>query len=88
MFVSIYLLVYLFLCACVTSFHGFAPLYPWYAPYNAVLSKEASSTMFLVFGMTRPEFETRSAGPLAKTLINMIISIYLYIDIYLDLTVV
>ena len=33
-----------------------------------VLSKEASSTIFCVFGMTRPGIELRSLGPLANTL--------------------
>ena len=33
-----------------------------------VLSKEASSTIFWVFGMTRPGIELRSPGPLANTL--------------------
>ena len=37
-------------------------------PYNAVLSKAASSTSFWVFGMTRPGIEPRSPGPLANTL--------------------
>ena len=34
-----------------------------------VLSKEVASTIFWVFGMTRPEIETRSPGPLANTLL-------------------
>ena len=33
-----------------------------------MLSKEASSTIFWVFGMTRPGIEPRSPGPLANTL--------------------
>ena len=33
-----------------------------------MLSKEASSTIFWVFGMTRPGIERRSPGPLANTL--------------------
>ena len=33
-----------------------------------MLSKEASSTIFWVFGMTRPGIELRSSGPLANTL--------------------
>ena len=36
--------------------------------YCWVLIKEASSTIFEVFGMTWPEIETMSPGPLAKTL--------------------
>ena len=36
--------------------------------YCWVLSKEVSSTIFKVFGMTRPEMELRSPGPLANTL--------------------
>ena len=43
--------------------------YHWSEPYYAVLSNEASSTMFWVFGMTRPEIEPRPSGPLANTLI-------------------
>ncbi len=38
------------------------------ALYCWVLSKEASSTIFKVFGMTRPGIEPRSPGPLADTL--------------------
>ena len=33
-----------------------------------MLSKEASSTIFWVFGMTRPGIEPWSPGPLANTL--------------------
>ena len=36
--------------------------------YCCVLSKEVSSTIFKVFGMTRPGIEPRSPGPLANTL--------------------
>ena len=36
--------------------------------YCWVLSKEVSSTIFKVFGMTRPGIEHRSLGPLANTL--------------------
>ena len=36
--------------------------------YCWVLSKEVSSTIFKVFGMTRPGIEPRSTGPLANTL--------------------
>ena len=52
-------------------FPWIAPLYPWSLPYIAVLSKEASSTIFWVFGMTRPGIEPRSPGPLANTLTIM-----------------
>ena len=34
------------------SFPWIVPLYLRYVPYKAVLSKEASSTIFGVFGMT------------------------------------
>ena len=34
--------------------------------YCWVLSKEVSSTIFKVFGMTQPRIEPRSPGPLAK----------------------
>ena len=34
-----------------------------------MLSKEVSSTIFKVFGMTRPGIEPRSPGPLANTLV-------------------
>ena len=44
------------------------PLYTWYVPYIAeCLSKEASSTIFKVFDMTRPEIEPRTPGTLAKS---------------------
>ena len=46
-----------------------ASLCPWYLPYNAVLSKAASSTIFWVFGMTLPGIEPWSPGPLANTLL-------------------
>ena len=50
--------------------------FPWIAPlcllirtlYCLVLSKEVSSTIFKVFGMTRPGIEPRSPGSLAKSL--------------------
>ena len=48
------------------SFSWIAPLYSWSILYNTVLSKEESSTIFRVFGMTRPEIESRSPGPLAN----------------------
>ena len=47
------------------SFPWIALLYPWNVSYNAVLSKDASSTIFLVFGMTWAEIELRSSRPLA-----------------------
>ena len=50
------------------SFPRIAPLYPWYIPYIAVLSKEVLSTIFKVFGMTQPGIEHRSPGPSANTL--------------------
>ena len=54
------------------SFPWIAPLYPWYVPYRWVLSKEVSSTILKVFGMTRPRIEPRSPGPLANTLPTLI----------------
>ena len=45
------------------TFPWIAQLYP-YVPYNAVLSKEASSTISWVFGSTRPGMELWSPGPL------------------------
>ena len=50
------------------SFPWIAPLYPWSLPYNAVLSKVASSTIFWVFGMTQTGIEPRSPGSLANNL--------------------
>ena len=52
------------------SFPWIAPLYPQYIRtlYCRVLSKEVSSTIFKVFGMTQPGIELRSPGPLANTL--------------------
>ena len=51
------------------SFPWIAPFYSWYIPlYCWVLSKEVWSTIFEVFGMTRPGLEPRSPGPLANTL--------------------
>ena len=48
-----------------------------------MLSKEASSTIFWVFGMTRPGIEPRSPGRLANTIyIYIYIYIYMYIYIY------
>ena len=37
--------------------------------YRWVLSKKVSSTIFKVFGMTRPGIETRSPGPLVNTIL-------------------
>ena len=44
----------------------------WY-----VLSKEVSSTILKVFGMTRSEIEPQSSGPLANTLLTRPMSRYL-----------
>ena len=46
-----------------------AQVYPWSSPYSAVLSKAASSTIFWVFGITRPGIERWSPRPLANTLL-------------------
>ena len=55
-----------------------------------MLSKEVSSTIFKVFGMTRPGIEPRSPRPLANTtheanesVFNKYIYIYIYIYIYM-----
>ena len=48
-----------------------------------VLSKEASSTIFWIFGVTRPGIELRSPGPLANTLTARPMSLYIYIYIYM-----
>ena len=61
------------------SFRWIASLYSWSPPYNAVLSKAASSTIFWVFGMAQPGIEPRSPRPLANTL--LIKPIYLIIII-------
>ena len=53
------------------SFPWIAPLYPWSVPYNNVLSKEASSTTFWVFAMTRPGIEPWSSRLSAKTLTQL-----------------
>ena len=51
------------------SFPWIAPLYPSYVLlFCWVLSKAVSSTIFKVFGMTRPGIEPRSSRPLANTL--------------------
>ena len=48
-----------------------APLYPWSVRtlWYGVLSKKASSTIFWVFGTTRPGIKARSPGPLVNTLL-------------------
>ena len=51
------------------SFLWIAPLYSWYLPYNAELSKKVSSTIFWVFGMTRPGIEPWFPGSLVNTLL-------------------
>ena len=49
-----------------------------------MLSKVVSSSIFKVFGMTRPGIEPRSPGPLANTLTAGPMShIYIYIYIYI-----
>ena len=53
------------------SFLWVVPLYPWYILYKFwVLSKEVSSTIFWVFGMTWPGIEAQSLRPLANTLLT------------------
>ena len=47
-----------------STLHLIRTLYCW------VLSKEVSSTIFKVFGMTRPGIEPRSPGPLVNTLLT------------------
>ena len=47
--------------------------------YCCVLSKEVSSTIFKVFGMTQPGIELRSPGPLANTLPTRPMSQYIII---------
>ena len=56
-------------------------LYAWSSPYNTlVLSKAASSIIFWVFGMTRPEIAPRSPGPLTNTqVIKPMALLYIYI---------
>ena len=49
------------------SFPWIAQLYPWYILESWVLSKEVSSTIFKVFGMTRTGIEPLSPGPLVDT---------------------
>ena len=48
-----------------------------------MLSKVVSSSIFKVFGMTRPGIEPRSPGPLANTGPGLHIYIYTYIYIYI-----
>ena len=43
-----------------------------------MLSKEASSTIFWVFGMTRPGIEPRSPEPLANTLTARPMSVFFF----------
>ena len=51
-----------------------------------MLSKAALSTIFWLFGMTRPEIEPRSPGPLVNTLlIKPMIPLYIYIYIFTNL---
>ena len=64
------------------SFLCIAPLYPWLQCW--VLIKAASSTNFLVFGMTWTGIEPRSPGPLEHTLLIRLIYIYIYIYIYIS----
>ena len=52
------------------SFTLMALLYPWYLPYNTVLSKAASSTIFWVFGMIWPGMEPWSPELLVNTLLT------------------
>ena len=60
------------------SFPRIAPLFPMIRTlYCWVLSKEVSSTILKVFGMTRPGTEPRSPGPLANTLPSRPMSQYL-----------
>ena len=52
--------------------------------YCWVLSKEVSSTIFKLFGMTRNGIEPRSSGQLANTLPTRLMSrLYIYIYIYI-----
>ena len=55
------------------SFLWIPPLYPWSLPYNAECWAiyHFLSTIFWVFGMTRPDIEPRSPVPLAGTLTIM-----------------
>ena len=76
-----------FSIATTPRYRGGRYSFPWIAPlplihtlYCGVLSKEASSTIFWVFRMTRPGIEPRAPGPLANTLTVMLMSgnIYIY----------
>ena len=52
---------------------GVTPFTRWpHLHLTWVLSREASSTIFLVVGMTQPGIELRFSGPLASTLIIML----------------
>ena len=52
-------------------FPRIAPLYPWYISYNAEYwARRYQVPFFLAFGMTRPEIEPQSPGPLANTIAN------------------
>ena len=70
------------------SFPGL--LYFTLDPYLIMLSvKQGSSTIFRVFGMTRPGIEPRSPGPLANTLTPRPMSgvpmyVYIYIHIHVS----
>ena len=65
------------------SFPWIAPLYPW-SLQCWVLSKAASSTIFLVFGMTRAGIKPWSPGSLANTQLIRpmapVICIYIYVN--------
>ena len=50
--------------------------------YCWVLSKEVSSTIFKVFGMTRPGIEPRSHGQLVNTLPTRPMTIFKQIDVF------
>ena len=50
--------------------------------YCWVLSKEVSSTILKVFGMTWPGIEPRSTGPLANTLPTRLMSQYIFVIIF------
>ena len=78
-------------CRGVQLLLWIAPLYPWSLPY--VLSKVASTTMFWVFGMTRPRIELQFPGLLTNTLLirpmdrkrmNLLQEIYQLLPIAID----
>ena len=52
---------------------------PWSVSYNAELSKEASSTIFWVFGITYPGIEPWSSGPWSISFV--VIYVYIYLNI-------